>query len=452
MIHEYALEPKLVSTWVDSEFCSLIISQFGFGTGRLISSYPNSQEWKRYIYKSYDESQPEPVSDKDKAHREHQKKKLEVLANQLCDPLIKRKNVRWDTNKGWIDNVCTEHMRRPFKAVITYKLANEDQGVIPFNSLFNSDLWHAPSVCIIKRNAQSIDAVSALLKNCKRVVFIDPYFNPKEERYRDSYKEFIRRVVCMRDDINEVSVEFLTCLGKQDREKKRKLNLKKICEKYLPSITPRGLKVTIENIQEKDDGEKIHNRYILTDIGGVIFPVGLDIKPTSESSLLYEHDIKNWQSFFSKLVRDNNVDIPKFSQKLWSLFSAKTQKIVKKLSLTGTQYSGEEIYNIIDELNQIFKRKILYQVEYFSGIKFTDEIQVLLNRRQNDLSTEDVQRLNRFLFEKAYPDYVVKNTYHTDDITLLDRTSYIKRWSQYAGVNLAFDLVEEPIVITGRSR
>ena len=39
----------------------------------------------------------------------------------------------------------------------------------------------------------------------------------------------------------------------------------------------------------------------------------------------------------------------------------------------------------------------------------------------------------------------------TDDVALLDRESYELRWAQYAGDAPAFDLAEEPFVITGTS-
>jgi len=41
-------------------------------------------------------------------------------------------------------------------------------------------------------------------------------------------------------------------------------------------IIPEGLQVTLYQWQEKSDGQKLHNRYILTDLGGVSFHHGLD--------------------------------------------------------------------------------------------------------------------------------------------------------------------------------
>ena len=48
------------------------------------------------------------------------------------------------------------------------------------------------------------------------------------------------------------------------------------CQQRLPGIVSEGIQVHIIRWREKDGGEKLHNRPILTDIGGVSFGAGLD--------------------------------------------------------------------------------------------------------------------------------------------------------------------------------
>jgi hypothetical protein len=48
------------------------------------------------------------------------------------------------------------------------------------------------------------------------------------------------------------------------------------CENYLPHIVPTGLTLTVRRWKNRVAGERLHNRYVLTDIGGVQFGVGLD--------------------------------------------------------------------------------------------------------------------------------------------------------------------------------
>ena len=69
----------------------------------------------------------------------------------------------------------------------------------------------------------------------------------------------------------------------------------------MPRIIPQGLKVIFRQWQEKPGGEKLHNRYILTDIGGVDFGTGLDegdAGQTDDIKLLGKERFKiRWQQY-----------------------------------------------------------------------------------------------------------------------------------------------------------
>jgi hypothetical protein len=47
-------------------------------------------------------------------------------------------------------------------------------------------------------------------------------------------------------------------------------------EQFLPGLVPRGQNLLVRRWKNRSLGEKLHNRYVLTDIGGVQFGVGLD--------------------------------------------------------------------------------------------------------------------------------------------------------------------------------
>jgi hypothetical protein len=48
------------------------------------------------------------------------------------------------------------------------------------------------------------------------------------------------------------------------------------CEQHLPQIIPDGFMLTVCRWKNRNGGERLHNRYILTDVGGVHFGFGLD--------------------------------------------------------------------------------------------------------------------------------------------------------------------------------
>jgi hypothetical protein len=47
VIHEYALETELVASWHEQMRFRFFVEQFGFGTGRVVSRYPNN--WRQLV-------------------------------------------------------------------------------------------------------------------------------------------------------------------------------------------------------------------------------------------------------------------------------------------------------------------------------------------------------------------------------------------------------------------
>ena len=69
----------------------------------------------------------------------------------------------------------------------------------------------------------------------------------------------------------------------------------------LPSILPAGVLLTVYRWKNREGGEKLHNRYILADIGGVSFNTGLDegAPGTTDdvSRLGYHTYAKRWDDY-----------------------------------------------------------------------------------------------------------------------------------------------------------
>jgi hypothetical protein len=107
-------------------------------------------------------------------------------------------------------------------------------------------------------------------------VFIDPYFGPDNPRHRRPLQAFLRALIQNRKTPIR-SIEYITSTKILDFG-----YFKSECEK-LSDIIPRNIAVTVIRLRQKMDGEKLHNRYILTDIGGVKFNTGLDDGKSGET-------------------------------------------------------------------------------------------------------------------------------------------------------------------------
>lgn len=77
---------------------------------------------------------------------------------------------------------------------------------------------------------------------------------------------------------------------------------------------PTGVTLNFKRWSERPNGEKFHNRYLLTDIGGVIFGVGLDAGSASQTDDVNLMDavqfLKRWGQFNGACAFDL-VDEPK---------------------------------------------------------------------------------------------------------------------------------------------
>ena len=255
MLYEYAVEPVLLNNWKDFRYFT---EKFGVSQGRFISRYP--KRWKKMVYESL------------ASCGEIERKRIEVSLETLDGCVLKRSQSQWDNQQDWLTNAEAEHFRRPFYAILARTNPNQRDFVLEGEGLDDTHpRWNVPRSRAVPRVAQEMaDCVAPLLRVCQEILFIDPHFRPKEDRYQRPLREFL--TVLIERPLNEFPVRVEIHTG----EDLGAGFFKAECQKWLPNITPKGMKVRLVQWRQKNGGEKFHNRFILTDKGGVMFGVGLD--------------------------------------------------------------------------------------------------------------------------------------------------------------------------------
>lgn len=292
MICEYALEPELVATWYQRELFRHFIEQFGFrldgsATGRIVTQYP--RKWKKQVWEAFE-------TNFGKSAREDERLRVMELLKELTILEIRRSNTEFDSQCAWLENA--ENTQPPFYAILAQNNPRDNLRVMREAEVLGKappPLWNAPRDPVQRTAASMATRLAPMLRCATRILFVDPHFRPSEPRWRNPLREFLN-IIC--DGSREVALEYHT------GDTVSWGLLQSQCQQYLPRLIPHGFTLTVRRWKNRQNGERLHNRYILTDIGGVQFGVGLDEgdpNSTDDISLLgYE----SWQ----KRLRDYGYD------------------------------------------------------------------------------------------------------------------------------------------------
>lgn len=250
MVLEFALEPSLLRNWKDFRY---LIEKFGVDRGRLISRYP--KDWKRLVYDSLTE-----VADIDKA-------RITEKLRFIDDRLLSRFH-EWHQQLSWLHNAEEEHAKRPFHAIIASSNPRQHARVLDAETLDETVAqFVCPRTAVVRRTASEMARCVAPLLRCSRLlVFVDPYFGPDSSRHRGPLDAFLREALVRPSGSRIERLAYHTATPATEEF------LRSECESRLAPLIPVGLTLTVCRWNKED----LHNRYVLTERGGIQFGTGLD--------------------------------------------------------------------------------------------------------------------------------------------------------------------------------
>lgn len=262
MLYEYALEPSLLRNWSDFRF---LVSQFGFDRGRLIARFP--KRWKRMVYESLADC------------KQVERSRIEEALRRIDNRMIPRTASVWDPQFGWLENAENEHKYRPFRAIIAETNSRKHPDVIVADTLDDTlepgelliddarRLWRADRSRIVKRDAvEMADAIDVFIRRANTILFVDKHFGPENARHRIPFEEFLSRL----DERGSDAIPPLICVHCASNSESTFFRSQ--CETRLSPLIPYGTRVAFHRWAADD----LHNRFVLTDVGGVAFLEGLD--------------------------------------------------------------------------------------------------------------------------------------------------------------------------------
>lgn len=256
MIYEFAISPALCSNWQDLRF---FLTTFGGEQGRLLSDIPR-KKWIRLAR----------LAIKHSDNGQLMKKRLVAGIERLARKAIYcRSSVPGSQDERWIAHAIEAHKNRPFKAIITDCYDGGDDCILRNDQEFTENcLWNIPiDTTAERRPHEMIEAIKPMLDCAREVILIDRNFDPDKYRWRPfllGLSEFLSKR------------EFSPSINKIDYHLGDRIaanHMQWLCNAHISKKLPPGM---IVNFTVWPWGE-LHDRYILTDIGGVDFGIGLDI-------------------------------------------------------------------------------------------------------------------------------------------------------------------------------
>lgn len=254
MFKEIAVDPAAVAASY-LQF-NHIIDRFGITEGRLIAAFPS--KWKRLVY--------EAANAQLKGHLDL--KRIEERLRKLPQTaLLTRERPGQGCTEGWIRAAIEEHRRLPFDAVVAAAEVGEPGFMQPADVSIEHPSFAANRQWHVKRDAVSMaDCCGPLWANSLHIKLVDPHFDASARRFKRTFLEFIRRV----RPGSVIDIFRGDQMGAEQYVSG--------VQRALGEVGQEGIVVRLFQRPQ----EPMHNRFILSSVGGVSFHIGLDDDATGD--------------------------------------------------------------------------------------------------------------------------------------------------------------------------
>ncbi|MAC89604.1 MULTISPECIES: hypothetical protein [Maricaulis] len=262
MLYEYAVDPEITRREVAE--LQHLFALFGLDRGRYISKFPE-RRWLRLAYQAV------------AGRPEVEKKRIEILLGRAKSDKLFFSYRNYDPNIGWSDNVVAEHTARPFQAIIAEEA---DPGVAAWVASENVDEGHelfacAPT-CRVPRTAAAIaEKLAPIAMAGNRFVLVDPYLdlrNLKGQDHRSTIRELLGLLAA--NGLENVTLELH---WRTHDTRPPESFVVSHASGWCKGILPAGYKLEIYEWSERQGGEDFHDRFFLTDAGGVVVGAGFEV-------------------------------------------------------------------------------------------------------------------------------------------------------------------------------
>tara|TARA_B100001093_G_scaffold466023_1_gene484135 strand:- start:122 stop:1078 length:957 start_codon:yes stop_codon:yes gene_type:complete len=273
MIKEFAVDLDVLS---DYDFLKNHFNDFGVPNGRLIYQIPGKKDFKSALWKCV------------KAKYEHDPQKLKDFELRICGQKVKPKHLckmvpasasfskKWDTVSNWLEYFYSSEKDICDVVLTKGEPPKRDSRVLNPNKMWkDEEPYYCETSTTIPRTSDSFAKVSApIVRSAKWIVIIDPYWFHYSKQYLNLLSLILEKRANPSAPLKYITVNTLKAKFASDYEK---YNSKTVQKGYLENNRnlPSKTKVTFNLWETVTGKDKFHDRFLLTDVGGLIFSAGL---------------------------------------------------------------------------------------------------------------------------------------------------------------------------------
>lgn len=308
MIYEYAVEPALVASWAKAGIAGLA-GQFGLDQRRVVSDLPTY--WQGEVAAALLEE-----FDYDAGNSDYLEASafLNAILDFMTANMVSR-GIGFRLDRPWLEQALAVHVQEPFHAILA-RSPVQDQPVVVTDGIVDQlrdERWYLPTVKPVPKTAPDLASMLApLLRGATKIIVVDPYFDPRDPAYQGVLAALLESASALRGPGRTTpQVELIVGVGEgrsnggalpvdAQLENVAKNQCAWAAQHLAPSI-PRGMQLTFRCVANFSDGDRLHNRFVLTDFAGASLPYGTQaLGPLvfDDLSLLYQGQYEErWRQF-----------------------------------------------------------------------------------------------------------------------------------------------------------
>jgi len=256
MIKVFTLDPSSIRSIED---IFEILNHFGIEKYRLLWKFPT--RWNTLLKENFKSR----FKSRERKQAYHLLEKLSDFIIELPADLIPGEETI--DLESWIIKADELYSTHKHNGIISNRNPNSKPYIKSIDELESWDEFDTSNCSRVRRvSSEMSNCAAPLLYGSSQIHFVDPYFQKVGDKHIRPLEEFITQIFCNLRNQNLVELYYHT--GDSVLSGNIETKLKPLFERLLPS----GISVKIV----RWPNNSLHNRFILTDIGGLSFGIGLD--------------------------------------------------------------------------------------------------------------------------------------------------------------------------------